>query len=360
MRLSRRVLNSGLGRLVMALFMLPGSAFLYLKFGGHLNPGPVSAMQRTGQKLGGYASHAEFEKDCKHCHAPIHCITASRCQQCHLEVARQRASGEGLHALLPGTSRCQSCHVEHQGREATITQLTMENIDHAALTGFSLVHHTVTDDGSPVTCDDCHTERTFTAAGVSCDGCHTGSTNALAGHAERFGGDCLLCHDGYDRMMPFTHDTALPLEGAHAVADCEACHTERLFAGLAAECVSCHVEPEHHRGQFGTDCERCHTAVAWAPAQLTVHVFRLDHAGQDALSCEACHTGTYTQHTCYGCHEHDPAEILAVHVEAGIDDITDCAICHLTGEAAELAQLRDRAAGNGIRSGDPTTTQDSP
>jgi hypothetical protein len=361
MRLINWFFTSWLGRIVMALALLPGFAFLYLKFSGQLNPGPVSAMQRHGEKLGGYASHAEFEKDCKHCHAPVHCITASRCQTCHLDVARQRTIGEGLHALLPDTNRCQTCHIEHKGREAVITALPMENIDHATLTGFSLAKHLVTYDGSPMTCEDCHTGGVYSAAGVTCQGCHSeDEAYALAGHVERFGGDCLLCHDGYDRMVPFTHASTLPVEGAHVQADCEACHRDRLFAGLAADCASCHVEPDYHRGQFGTDCARCHDAVAWTPAQLKTHTFHIDHAAQEALACDTCHTETYTQHTCYGCHQHDPAEVLASHEEAGVKDVTACATCHLTGEPEEVAQLRNGTAGTWIPAHEINVHQDRP
>lgn len=358
MRSIKALLTSRLGRVVTILAVMPGVVFFYLKFGGHLNPGPVSASQRHGRELGGYSSHAEFEQECKHCHAPVHCITASRCQKCHIDVAQQRISGEGLHARLPATERCQVCHKEHQGREAAISDVPLTNVDHAALTGFSLVHHAYAVDGTPMGCEDCHTEQIFAASNVSCEGCHTDEAeDALIGHKERFGGDCLLCHDGHDRMVPFTHANGLPLEGAHAEADCEACHQERVFVGLTQECVACHEEPDYHRGQFGDTCERCHTVMAWAPAQLRFHIFRLDHAiqdnavedgGQDDLACETCHTETYTEHTCYGCHDHDPAELLAAHDAADVTDVTQCVECHPTGESEELAGLQSPGTGSGV------------
>jgi hypothetical protein len=88
-------------------------------------PGPLSEMALRGEALEGYGSHAEFEQSCGHCHAPVHCITDTRCQDCHMDVAKQRSSGEGLHARLPGTGRCQTCHIEHQGREMVLTDFRL-------------------------------------------------------------------------------------------------------------------------------------------------------------------------------------------------------------------------------------------
>ncbi len=121
------------------------SAGLYVGVKGYstlLAPGPLSAVQEQGTELGGYGSHAEFEQECGHCHAPVHCITASRCQECHLDVAQDRMTAVGLHGRLPA-NQCQDCHVEHQGREAVITEFAFRNVDHEKLSGFSLADHQV-------------------------------------------------------------------------------------------------------------------------------------------------------------------------------------------------------------------------
>jgi len=337
-------------RIAMVLGLAAGSTFLFLKSTGQLFPGPVSAMAPRGEMLGGYASHAEFEQECKHCHVPIHCLSASRCQGCHLEVARELMESDGLHARLPGTDRCHTCHTEHQGREAEVTEVPLTNIDHAALTGFSLERHATGADGAPVSCEDCHPGRGYAVEDLNCVGCHReddSESPGLAGHEERFGNDCLLCHDGTDRMVPFDHELVYALEGAHAAATCEACHQERVFAGLAQDCASCHAQPGHHEGVFGADCARCHTTMAWRPAALTEHAFDLNHtSAEGALACATCHVTTYAEHRCDGCHEHAPALVAAQHEPTGITDTEACATCHRTGRPEEIAELRRPTIGS--------------
>lgn len=373
MKLFKTLMSSWFFRIAVVIAMSPGVVFLYLKLSGHLDPGPVTAMRRNGVSLGGYASHAEFEQECKHCHAPIHCITDHKCQNCHHEIAKQRMVGDGLHALLPGTNKCQTCHVEHQGRDAVITEVKLQNVDHAALTGYSLAVHKAHPGGEAFVCEDCHVGGLFASSVVNCVDCHTAADEALVtDHVGRFGGDCLQCHDGHDRMLAFDHQEIFGLEGAHAEAACEGCHQDHVFAGMTRTCESCHGEPDHHAGQFGTDCARCHSVAAWSPAQLTQHTFNLSHADEDEIPCATCHVTTYAEHTCYGCHEHDPESVTAYHKEHEVTEIQGvvdaqgavnleaCANCHATGDPDELARLRDLRAEGGLPAhlpGIPTVTQ---
>jgi len=142
-----------------ALFAFSG--FIYLKKSGQLSPGPLSAAHPNKQPLNGYVSHADFETQCSHCHAPMHCITDSRCQDCHQEIARQRATANGLHGKLPGTNKCQNCHVEHRGPETTITELAFINVNHFKLANFSLARHTKDYDGENMNCESCHSQGVF-------------------------------------------------------------------------------------------------------------------------------------------------------------------------------------------------------
>jgi hypothetical protein len=97
------------------------------------------------------------------------------------------------------------------------------------------------------------------------------------------------------------------------------------------ECADCHEEPEIHGGRFGLHCDWCHSATAWSPATLTEHDFRLNHGGLDEVSCETCHSETYVAYTCYGCHDHQPAEMEALHAPEGIERLEPCGECHPTG-----------------------------
>jgi mono/diheme cytochrome c family protein len=105
------------------------------------------------------------------------------------------------------------------------------------------------------------------------------------------------------------------------------------------ECRACHDEPALHTNRFGLDCARCHSMEGWLPARLTRHTFRLDHGGGGNLACQTCHPETYSEHTCYQCHDHQPVEMEQLHVDAGIPEFDACAACHPTGLGAEADSL---------------------
>jgi hypothetical protein len=321
-----------------------GSGFYIFKH--NYTPGPLTAAQTHGKELGGYHSHAEFERECLHCHAPVHCLSASRCQRCHLEIAAQRAEATGLHGILPGTDKCQHCHPEHRGRDAVISNVPFVNVDHRQLTGFDLARHGQDYEGEPMNCESCHPRGRFAAETVDCVTCHAAADPGFVGqHLAAFGAACADCHDGKDRMIGFEHRQVFALDGAHAEIECVDCHTGQIYSTASGECVTCHQEPPVHAGLFGFDCARCHSDVAWKPTQLTEHAFRLDHGGNGESACETCHVGTYVEHTCYGCHDHQPELVRAQHLGEGIDDVEGCVECHPTGQAGEAAQLVGRSPG---------------
>ncbi len=198
----------------------------------------------------------------------------------------------------------------------------------------------------------------------------------IAAHAE-VGHDCFACH------APWRGAAATRCTGCHAVADiglrssqgqplaadrvpprpkvafhqklreqdCMACHSDHsavrltqarqhrfthalLQPELQAQCESCHSKPADrlHRG-VQSDCQACHRQDAWKPATF-------DHTRQFVLDrdhdtdCATCHQGAgFASYTCYGCHEHTPANIRAEHEEEGIRDFRDCASCHRDPQA---------------------------
>lgn len=155
----------------------------------------------------------------------------------------------------------------------------------------------------------------------------------MTSHQELFGGACLDCHDGVDRLSDFDHENIFPLAGRHAELDCSDCHQDKAFRRTPAECGSCHTEPEIHMGFFGSKCQYCHTDEAWLPAFLHMHAFPLDHGQESDAACTTCHTGTYTEYTCYACHDHQAAAILESHTGFGITamELPPCASCHPSG-----------------------------
>jgi hypothetical protein len=345
-------------RTVSKFIILPGIIIVFafgLFFGKELIgfshkytfPGPLSNTQ-ADEPLGGFSSHAEFEQECGHCHAPLHCVTDTKCQDCHMEIAEQRASATGLHSRLPGMDTCETCHVEHQGRGASITDFAILNIDHQLLAEFSLEEHATNFDGSPMDCESCHSKESFTSDTLDCITCHVNETHdEMASHIDLYGASCVPCHDGSDRMADFEHAHVYILDGAHQDTECEECHLDRVFAGTPNDCASCHEEPEVHIGIFGTKCDRCHVAAAWSPAVLTEHTFLVDHGEEprtDEITCETCHVDTYTDYPCYSCH--DSQEMLDYHAEIEIEDAYEnCVDCHPTGREGEADQFMQLESG---------------
>jgi hypothetical protein len=301
-------------------------------------PGPLSATAGA-ESIQGYSSHAEFEQECGHCHAPVHCISDTHCQDCHMEIAQERITASGLHSRFPGVDQCEDCHKEHLGREASITEFAFLNIDHELMSGFSLEKHNTNYEGEPMNCESCHGQKSDLNDTLDCISCHIDENHdQIAGHIEFYGTDCVPCHDGHDRMITFEHAQVYPLDGEHANIECETCHAEKRFAGVSTVCSDCHEEPEVHAGIFGFKCERCHTATAWLPAELTLHTFLVDH-GEETLkpvseiNCENCHVETYTKYPCYSCH--DQQEMIDFHAEIDIEAYENCIDCHPTGREGE-------------------------
>lgn len=324
-----RFLTTPIG-LIIGVILIAGGSFGFYEGVMHKNPGPLTAVHPKNEPLGGFASHSEFEQECSHCHAPIHCVTDNRCQSCHMEIAEQRTEAIGLHGLLPGTSQCQSCHSEHEGRDALITTFAFNNIDHNELSAFSLENHRVDFDGESMNCESCHHLGRFGAESLDCTSCHSqDSPTFTAEHATQFGSDCISCHDGHDRLANFDHNQLFLLDGSHSDTACEACHIDQIFAGTPTTCSGCHEQPVVHENGFGQDCIRCHTTSGWLPAELRIHTFPLDHGDEGQQECQTCHENRYTEYPCYTCH--NAAEMESVHTERDVIAIENCLECHPTG-----------------------------
>jgi len=337
-----------LPRKTMVLFVfafigvLVGSTFLYLKFTHKLTPGPLSDAHPKGVSLGGVSSHAELETKCTHCHAPVHCITDTRCQDCHIEIAKDRLDINTLHGRLPGVSRCQNCHTEHNGSDAELTAIAYTNIDHYLLANFSLDLHQEDYDGTAFDCNTCHAMEGNIIETVDCVSCHASQDHDyIAEHIETYGFACADCHDGKDRMANgLDHAQFYDLSGGHQDLACVDCHQDGGYVGLDQTCSSCHAEPELHAGIFGTNCVICHNETAWAPAELKQHTFLIQHGEEEIQSCETCHAGTYTEYPCKSCHEDSDME--EAHVDVAPNNLTDCISCHPTGRGNTLTNQQNQ------------------
>ncbi|NWF62980.1 MAG: cytochrome c3 family protein [Chloroflexi bacterium] len=376
--------GTGFVAALITFFVLVGVAFAsggQMFSSGALNDQP-------GEPLGGVDSHAHIT-ECRTCHtAPWEPATmADRCLECHTNIAAQMQDVAQLHGSIvqkSPTIACRDCHHEHRGKTASLTDLGENTFPHEFF-GFSLNEHQRMDSGEPITCENCHGDDITTFASDSCQTCHSNMDIAFAqAHLLSFGSDCLACHDGVDRFDDFNHnDYPFKLEGGHggdisctkchldarSLVDlqsapqdcyschyqddehngefgtqCETCHTpsgwenatfdhDRFTSSTA--CVNCHAEPQEHLGQFGTDCAACHSTKAWEPASYNgPHSFPIRHGDGDG-SCQTCHPNGLTTYTCYGCHEHTEANIASEHREEGISNFQNCIECHIDGREHE-------------------------
>lgn len=284
----------------------------------------IDSLARFDHATSGFqleGSHSEI--DCVDCHKDGQFQgLPSECVACHEEPE--------IHLGVFGVE-CADCHTANSWKPALFI---WQPFDHNTDTIFSLVLHTQNYSGEGITCANCHANGFQEFLPMSCSECHTqGDQEFMAQHQTQFGGNCLECHDGVDRMRTFDHQNVFPLDGRHADLDCLTCHVDQRFQNTPAECKDCHPEPEIHAGFFGDKCEYCHSTIGWSPALLVNHQFPIDHGDEGQQECQVCHVVNYSEYTCYECHEHRSEEILDKHKELNLSDIqlANCTECHLDG-----------------------------
>jgi hypothetical protein len=480
-------ISSLFGLILTVLLFIGLGMTLWFNRGLAFSPGPVTAKSKTSVTINGFASHADFEKQCGSCHEPLKTDIATKCLTCHKAELQQIQTGDGVHSAVLQVNQCGTCHPDHRGRNFDPTLASYQLFDHST-TSFSLNWHQENYDATPMQCSECHKNQDFSLIdnqpcldchgandqdftlshlqdygsncldchdgqdrmqnfdhsqtsfsligkheeikcaechinGVlsdtpkecqdchsepvihlgsfeqTCEACHTSESwspakitdqsfshfettgfslvlhqtdystqnitcvtchpndlqtldiqtcidchsqhdmSFMSDHQEQFGVECMVCHDGVDRLSNFEHANFFLLDGKHATLDCSACHADKLFRGTIQECWQCHQEPEIHAGVFGLSCDDCHTAEAWSPATLLKHEFPLNHGIDDQslqFQCDTCHTTNYIDYTCSNCHEHKPDEMIKIHLAQGVNEqeLPDCVKCHPTGTSA--------------------------
>jgi hypothetical protein len=187
----------------------------------------------------------------------------SSCNSCHsAPVAEQKLAQDcaGCHrALDPHAGKlpdgCDSCHGQENWRRDL-------SFDHD-LTSFPLLGlHIV------VSCAQCHRSLDFSGAPTGCNGCHA----AQDVHKGALGPECDTCHSPNDwGIWTFDHgkQTLFNLTGAHGRISCASCHQQPPgTAKMSRDCVSCHRQEDRHLGQFGLQCDRCHTTNSFRGARI--------------------------------------------------------------------------------------------
>ncbi len=299
--------------------------------------------------------HAKYEgiTHCTLCHELGKRVTNQKCLQCHDRIALNIKENIGYHAKN-ADKPCTECHIEHKGRDYPIIELDRETFDHAE-TGFKLEGR-----HKELECEACHTNpRSFLGLSQQCVRCHDDF------HEGTLGLKCQDCHsfDGF-RPSTFKHKPSqLQAQGAHKELACEACHPDRVYAGLDSSCVACHED--QHKGLLGNQCEKCHTPEDFGRTRFdhnrdTKFRLTLTHA---TLECDVCHAGDYAvvpDTSCQLCHEdehkgrfdencntcHEPSTFALTtftHEKPffelqGFHKTLDCEACHTPGDFAPLGQ----------------------
>ena len=243
--------------------------------------------------------HQDLKHSCLSCHTPFGGIDNERCISCHKveEIGRDSTLDTGkliFHKALISQA-CISCHSDHAGLHPEST-----------VTGFN---HDLLDASMINKCVSCHAQPA--------DDLHQQVTN-----------DCISCHDtnAWKLTKPFNHDL--------------------LAADRKTNCASCHKAPtdDLHLNTTG-NCDQCHTTSQWVPSTFAHNdyfVLDQDHNAK----CNVCHlANNYKAYTCYGCHEHSEAGMLAEHSEEGISNIRDCVSCHKSANEDDAQRNMER--GNG-------------
>ena len=157
----------------------------------------------------------------------------------------------------PLKDTCATCHSPEGWKPVKIAR----SFDHRRF-GFPL-------EGTHVqaACRACHLNLVFAEVGTTCTSCHQDA------HRGEFGDDCGRCHTPRSfvdrgRMRRAHQLTRFPLTGAHAGADCEACHVlhaNRMYVNTPTDCVACHLPDylAHHGAGFPQNCVQCHYTVAF-------------------------------------------------------------------------------------------------
>jgi hypothetical protein len=102
---------------------------------------------------------------------------------------------------------------------------------------------------------------------------------------------------------------------------CTACHTNG-YNGTPQNCFACHASDDRHNGQFGSNCESCHSPSGWGNATFDHNQTAFPLAGKHQnLECQKCHRN--------GVYKGTPAQCVACHEdEHNGENGTDCAQCH--------------------------------
>jgi hypothetical protein len=289
------------------------------------------------------------------------------CDGCHPTASLRNGLSARRYRL--GYQACKDCHADPHAQEGGLTADLDCTACHTA-SGWGVASGAGGDGfdhdrtGFPLrgahvqsACTGCHDGTREPA--TTCEGCHRDP------HQGRVDGACAECHTAtaWDDTATLERHrrSRMPLTGAHAVLDCEACHRrrdERTWSDLPTDCFACHaddyrgdIHPDHDGdAPLPRDCARCHVTAAWSPAVVDPSTIqrRLDGGapeGHDAVfvvstgshadaSCASCHVDARRQRRvrCDGCHGASAVRAQHPGTRTG-RGAASCLRCHPRGAA---------------------------
>lgn len=189
--------------------------------------------------------------------------TSVECHSCHTaSIATQKLPSDchschqarDVHAGRLGR-QCENCH-SVEGWRADV------RFDHD-FTDFPLVGQHVV-----VPCEQCHLTPAYKETANECFDCH----RAVDKHQGSLGKECDSCHspNGWN-IWEFDHArvTGFALAGAHSKLQCADCHRQPpAEVELSDDCSSCHLKDDVHFGDFGRQCQRCHSTTSFRQVRI--------------------------------------------------------------------------------------------
>ncbi len=227
-------------------------------------------------------SHASrLGTDCGSCHTEVHWKPV---EYDHLKSAKFALVG--VHAKL-GCHDCHTAEVKKQKLGQTCVDCHRAQDPHGGELGkncdqchgnetwrgkvsfdHDLTQYPLLGQHVLVSCAQCHASLSFKGASQKCVDCHR--TQDV--HKGGLGAECQSCHspNGW-KIWEFDHakETRFALTGAHRKLTCNDCHREPpKKVKLSSECGACHAKDDIHIGEFGRQCQRCHTTTSFAAAKI--------------------------------------------------------------------------------------------
>lgn len=285
---------------------------------------------------------------CVECHKNVHKgaftskYAATACKVCHSTtdfVRRLEFNHDETQMRLNGAhkvAKCEACHAPTGNRMTLLTP----NVNVKRFPAGKPFEHAkyIFSDLKNKDCLTCHSDV----------------------HKGQLGRDCMKCHTETEwKIAKFDHteNTDYPLRDKHAEVACKECHKPVKnkfvremnkevaviqYADISKACVDCHKDV--HKGNFGKQCQECHTERGWAITKGFHTNFTLTGIHYE-LECSECHVDgrklAGLSQQCLACHQKDD-----VH----FGTLPNCKDCHrqqfweVTGFRHSMTQFPLRGA----------------